>query len=82
MVQPCKVYVQNTTHTIAVFSAGKDTPQASTLHSRPKEPKTDCTPAPGTYSPEKCDKALHDKAPKYTFGVKTQTSTKNATPGK
>jgi len=65
-----------------VFLAGKDTPPASTLHGRPKDPKGDCFPAPGDYSPEKSDKVLHDKAPKYTFGVKTQASLKNSTPGR
>lgn len=66
---------------LVALLAGKDTPQASTLHSRPKDPAKDMTPAPGDYSPEKSDRALNDCSPKYTFGVKTQTDKPSNTPG-
>ncbi|XP_018336730.1 outer dense fiber protein 3 isoform X4 [Agrilus planipennis] len=50
---------------------GKDTPKAASLHGRPKDCKGDNTPAPGDYNPDKAEKVIHDNAPKYTFGLKT-----------
>ena len=61
---------------------GKDTPPAATLHSRPKDNKVTSTPAPGDYNPEKAEKVIHDSAPKYTFGLKTQLEKLSTTPGK
>ncbi|PSN53637.1 Outer dense fiber protein 3 [Blattella germanica] len=46
---------------------GKDSPPAATLHSRPKDARSDMTPAPGDYNPEKSDKTVLDNSPKYTF---------------
>ncbi|KAJ9585227.1 hypothetical protein L9F63_002990, partial [Diploptera punctata] len=46
---------------------GKDSPPAATLHSRPKDPRADMTPAPGDYNPEKSEKVVLDNSPKYTF---------------
>ncbi|XP_046395446.1 outer dense fiber protein 3 isoform X2 [Ischnura elegans] len=59
---------------------GRDSPQASTLHGRPKDPKGDQTPAPGDYNPEKSEKAVHDHSPEYTFGHKTQMEKPSDTP--
>ncbi|XP_063237800.1 ciliary microtubule associated protein 1A-like isoform X2 [Bacillus rossius redtenbacheri] len=58
-------------------SKGKDNPQASTLHGRPKDHHVDATPAPGDYSPEKL---VLDHSPKYTFGLKTQLDKPSTTP--
>ncbi|XP_039295017.1 outer dense fiber protein 3 isoform X1 [Nilaparvata lugens] len=59
---------------------GKDTPPAATLHSRPKESKSETTPAPGDYNPEKSEKIVHDNSPKYTFGLKTTVEKTSSTP--
>ena len=56
--------------------AGKDSPPAATLHSRPKESTPDATPAPGNYNPEP-----HETSPKYTFGLKVQHEKPSSTPG-
>lgn len=66
------------------FHPGKDSPPAASLHSRPKEHKFETLPAPGDYNPEKSEKALsiHDNAPKFTFGLKTQPAKPVNTPGK
>lgn len=61
--------------------SGKDTPPASTLHSRPRDQQTESTPAPGDYNPEKSEKVIHDASPKYTFGLKTQVEKTSSTPG-
>lgn len=61
--------------------AGKDTPPASTLHSRPREHQVENTPAPGDYNPEKSEKVIHDASPKYTFGLKTQVEKTSSSPG-
>lgn len=59
---------------------GKDTPPASTLHSRPKEVRPDNFPAPGDYNPEKAEKVIHEHSPQYTFGLKTQVEKPNPNP--
>lgn len=37
--------------------------------------------APGQYNPEKSSSLFLDDAPKYTFGMKTQTEKPSDTPG-
>ncbi|CAH1127285.1 unnamed protein product [Ceutorhynchus assimilis] len=59
---------------------GKDTPPALSLHSRPKDPKSDNFPAPGDYNPDKAEKVIHDASPKYTFGLKTNVGKPLDTP--
>lgn len=60
---------------------GKDTPPAISLYSRNKETKSEITPAPGDYNPEKATNVLLDNSPKYTFGLKTQVEKPSTTPG-
>jgi hypothetical protein len=66
---------------VYIYYSGKDCPPAATLHSRPKDVRADQTPAPGDYNPEKSEKVVHDNAPKYTFGLKTQVEKPSQTPG-
>lgn len=61
---------------------GKDTPPALSLQSRPKAKKEMVTPAPGEYNINTADKLINESAPKYTFGLKTQTDKNTGTPGR
>jgi hypothetical protein len=63
------------------FLSGKDTPPAVSLHSRPKDAKPENFPAPGDYNPDKAEKVIHDNAPRYTFGLKTNVEKPVDTPG-
>lgn len=66
---------------VHIYFLGKDTPPAVSLHGRPKEGKHFDTPAPGDYNPDKAEKVIHDNAPKYTFGLKTNKEKAVDTPG-
>lgn len=67
---------------LSIIFAGKDSPPALSLHGRPKDPKLENFPAPGDYDPDKAEKVIHDNAPKYTFGLKTNVDKPVDTPGK
>jgi hypothetical protein len=77
----CKGIERNVQCFTSIYYLGKDSPLAATLHSRPKDVRADQTPAPGDYNPEKYENFVHDNAPKYTFGLKTQVEKPSQTPG-
>ncbi|XP_043269482.1 sperm-tail PG-rich repeat-containing protein 2-like isoform X3 [Venturia canescens] len=60
---------------------GKDRALALSLHGRTKPGKSELTPAPGDYDPQKAEKIIQDSSPKYSFGIKPHAEKQSTTPG-
>ena len=71
-----------TDENVKKYFVGKDAAPALSLHGRTKSGKTEVTPAPGDYDPQKAEKIILDNSPKYSFGIKTHIEKTSATPGK